>query len=58
MYAGAYSLARFICEFYREPDFDIGFVLWGMSMGQILSFIMFITALLVYICIKFKKVNI
>ncbi|MCW4449934.1 hypothetical protein OLS44_06905, partial [Campylobacter jejuni] len=23
--------------------------------GQILSFIMFITALLVYICIKFKK---
>lgn len=40
---------------YREPDFGIGFVLWGMSMGQILSFIMFITALLVYICIKFKK---
>ncbi len=34
MYAGAYSLARFICEFYREPDFGIGFVLWGMSMGQ------------------------
>ncbi len=58
VYAGAYSLARFICEFYREPDFGIGFVLWGMSMGQILSFIMFITALLVYICIKFKKVNI
>lgn len=58
VYACMYSLARFICEFFREPDFGIGFVLWGMSMGQILSLIMLLVALLFYIWIKFKKVNI
>lgn len=58
VYAVVYSLARFICEFYREPDFDLGFVLWGMSMGQILSLMMFVVALLVYIYMKFRKASI
>lgn len=58
VYASAYSLARFICEFYREPDFGIGLVLWGMSMGQILSLFMFVISLLCYINFKFKKINI
>ncbi|HFJ1679441.1 TPA: prolipoprotein diacylglyceryl transferase [Campylobacter coli] len=58
VYACVYSLARFVCEFYREPDFGLGFIFWGMSMGQILSLLMFVAALLFYICIKFKKVNI
>lgn len=58
IYAGAYSLARFICEFFREPDFGIGFVLWGMSMGQVLSLLMFASAVLMYFYLKFKKINV
>lgn len=58
VYAASYSLARFICEFFREPDFGIGFVLWGMSMGQILSLIMFIVALFFYIYLRKKSFNI
>ncbi|MBS4407401.1 prolipoprotein diacylglyceryl transferase [Campylobacter vulpis] len=52
VYAGAYSLARFVCEFYREPDFELGFVAFGLSMGQILSLIMFIVALFFYLFFK------
>ena len=55
VYACAYSLARFICEFFREPDFGIGFVAFGLSMGQILSLVMFIIALLFYAYLKFKN---
>ncbi|ARJ56143.1 phosphatidylglycerol-prolipoprotein diacylglyceryl transferase [Campylobacter cuniculorum DSM 23162 = LMG 24588] len=55
VYACAYSLARFICEFFREPDFGIGFVVFGLSMGQILSLVMFIIALLFYAYLKFKN---
>jgi len=58
VYALAYSVARFICEFYREPDFGLGFVVFGLSMGQILSFIMFLFALLLYVKLKFKNLNI
>lgn len=50
-YAIFYTLARFICEFYREPDAPLGFVFLSFSMGQVLSFIMFSAAvsLLVYL---------
>jgi len=38
LYGGLYALARFIAEFWREPDFQLGFIVgdW-MSMGQLLS---------------------
>lgn len=36
-----YSLSRFIVEFYREPDAQVGYLLWNLSMGQWLSLIMF-----------------
>lgn len=60
VYAMAYSLARFLCEFYREPDFGIGFVVLGLSMGQILSLLMFVASLLLFVSLKrtnnvFKK---
>ena len=57
-YAWAYSLARFICEFFREPDSNIGYLVFNLSMGQILSLLMFLVSLLFFIYIKFKKVNI
>lgn len=52
LYAMLYPIARFICEFYREPDFGIGFVAFGLSMGQILSIIMFGSGLLLYLWFK------
>ena len=42
-----YSLARFVVEFFRQPDAHIGFLFLGMSMGQILSLIMFLASCVV-----------
>ena len=50
LYAALYSLARFVAEFWREPDVQIGFVYgdW-MSMGQFLSLIMILMSLVLYV---------
>ncbi|MBK1973297.1 prolipoprotein diacylglyceryl transferase [Campylobacter sp. TTU-622] len=58
IYASAYSLARFFCEFYREPDFGLGYIIFGLSMGQILSLLMCMLSLLFYIYLKKYKINI
>lgn len=34
---GCYGLFRFIVEFYREPDQQLGFLWGGATMGQLLS---------------------
>ena len=39
-YLGLYGLFRFITEFYREPDVQIGFILNSLTLGQIFSLIM------------------
>ena len=33
-----YGSFRFFVEFFREPDIQLGFILGGFSMGQVLSF--------------------
>jgi phosphatidylglycerol:prolipoprotein diacylglycerol transferase len=38
-----YGLVRFLVEFVREPDPQLGQVLLGMTMGQLLSFTMVIS---------------
>ena len=41
-----YGVARFFMEFFRQPDIDQGFILFGwMTKGQILSFPMIIIGL-------------
>ena len=45
-FIGGYGLARFLVEFFREPDPQLGFVLGPFSMGQILSLAMILTAAL------------
>jgi len=40
-----YSFLRFVVGFYREPDPQLGFILGWLTMGQILSIIMFIVGL-------------
>lgn len=58
LYGLLYSLARFIAEFWREPDVQIGFVYsdW-LSMGQVLSFFVVLMGigLYSYLYIKAKK---
>jgi phosphatidylglycerol:prolipoprotein diacylglycerol transferase len=38
-----YGVFRFLVEFFREPDFQLGFVMGSFSMGQLLSFPMAVT---------------
>ena len=41
-----YGVARFVIEFFREPDADQGYILFGwMTKGQILSFPMILVGL-------------
>jgi len=42
MFIMMYSLLRFFIEFFREPDTQIGFVIFGLTMGQILNMLMFL----------------
>lgn len=55
IYVMSYALARFVCEFFREPDFQLGFITLNLTMGQILSIIMLVVAILLYIRLKFVK---
>ncbi|MEA2990821.1 MAG: phosphatidylglycerol---prolipoprotein diacylglyceryl transferase [Alphaproteobacteria bacterium] len=36
-FALGYGMARFICEFFREPDAQLGFLWGGLTMGMLLS---------------------
>ncbi|MDX1809567.1 MAG: prolipoprotein diacylglyceryl transferase [Sulfurospirillaceae bacterium] len=50
LYGILYSVARFVAEFFRQPDFQLGFVFEGwMSMGQVLSVFMAFVSLCLYI---------
>jgi phosphatidylglycerol:prolipoprotein diacylglycerol transferase len=36
-FAVGYSMARIVCEFFREPDPQLGFLWGGLTMGMLLS---------------------
>ena len=40
LYLIGYGTVRFFIEFYRQPDAHLGFVLWTLSMGQVLCALM------------------
>ena len=47
----AYATARIFCEQFRMPDAQIGFLTsWGLTMGQLLSAIMFIAGAMIFTC--------
>ncbi len=53
-YTGLYGLARFIAEFYRAPDVQIGYIFgtnW-LTMGQALSILMMVLGALGYWYLK------
>ena len=37
-----YSALRFIVEFFRQPDPQVGFIIGFLTMGQVLSIVMFV----------------
>ena len=43
-----YSLFRFFIEFTREPDSQIGLIIFNMSMGQIIGVIFFIIGMILF----------
>jgi len=53
LYIIGYSLFRFLIEFFREPDEQVGFFFGWLTIGQILSLLMVIIALI--ICFFQKK---
>ncbi|RDU72706.1 prolipoprotein diacylglyceryl transferase [Helicobacter aurati] len=48
IYAFSYAVARFIAEYFREPDSQMGYYFLHLSMGQILSVIMIIAGILLW----------
>ena len=53
-----YGIFRFFIEFFREPDPQLGFVLYFLTMGQILCLCMIITGIIIwFINIKNIKRN-
>lgn len=45
LYLGGYAVARFIVEFFRQPDSHLGFIVVDLSMGQLLSIGMLLIAI-------------
>ncbi len=43
-----YGLFRFVIEFYREPDVQLGFIFEQVTMGQILCIPMMVAGLVIY----------
>ena len=48
-----YSIFRFLAEFYRVPDPQIGYIVFDLSLGQLVSIIFFIFGIYLF----FKKNN-
>jgi len=55
VYLVGYGVIRFIIEFFRQPDSDIGFIILKFSMGQILSSFMILLGILIYFLAKNQK---
>jgi phosphatidylglycerol---prolipoprotein diacylglyceryl transferase len=47
-YLIGYGLIRFLIEFFREPDSQLGFIVASLSMGQVLCILMIMAGLAVY----------
>lgn len=45
-----YAIIRVVCEFFRAPDAQIGFLTsWGLTMGQLLSGVLFMVGLVMFV---------
>ncbi|BAF69484.1 prolipoprotein diacylglyceryl transferase [Nitratiruptor sp. SB155-2] len=56
LYGVLYGTFRFLCEFFRAPDIQLGFICCGwMTMGQILSLAMIVLSGIVYVYLRNTK---
>jgi phosphatidylglycerol:prolipoprotein diacylglycerol transferase len=44
-FAASYAIARTFCEFFREPDIQLGFLWGGLTMGMLLSIPLFLVGI-------------
>jgi phosphatidylglycerol:prolipoprotein diacylglycerol transferase len=44
-----YALARIVCEFFREPDPQLGFLWGGLTMGMLLSLPMILAGAIIMV---------
>lgn len=49
LFLAGYGCFRIFCEFFREPDPQIGFLFDGITMGMVLSSVMILAAGLTYV---------
>ncbi len=53
LYGFLYGLFRFLCEFFREPDIQLGYICCGwLTMGQVLSLFMMSVSVLLYFYLR------
>ncbi len=58
LYGFLYGFFRFVAEFFRAPDIQLGYICCGwMTMGQILSIIMMIVSIILYFYLWRKRVE-
>jgi phosphatidylglycerol---prolipoprotein diacylglyceryl transferase len=55
LYFILYSVARFVIEFFREPDAHLGLLWFELSMGQLLSIVMLVAGIGLIIYAKKKN---
>lgn len=55
-YLIGYALVRIICEFFRQPDEQIGFLLGVFTLGQLFSSVMFLIGLVLIYCRMKRKI--
>jgi len=57
LYLVGYGLARFVVEFFRQPDSHLGLVFLVFSMGQLLCFVMIASGILLYVHLSQREVE-
>jgi phosphatidylglycerol:prolipoprotein diacylglycerol transferase len=56
IFVAGYGIARITSEFFREPDWFLGFLPFGTTMGQILSLPMVLAGLgLIFYGVNYAK---
>lgn len=55
IYIMGYSLIRFVIEYAREPDPQLGILAGGMTLGQYLSLLTFMSGIAVFLWLKNRK---
>ncbi len=53
-----YGVGRFIIEFFRQPDIQLGILPWGLSMGQTLCVPMILIGLYLLLTANRRRIRV